>query len=270
MCIYERMEGMKLSASNIGWAAQQDEQVWQLLKDLGYQGIEIAPTRIVPENPYDCQAGAALFAGVMHQKYGLSIPSMQSIWFGKTGNIFVPEEAKELEEYTLRAIEFAVACRCRNLVFGCPRNRNMPQGADPILGEEFLSRIGWIAAQRQVVIGLEANPPIYNTNYINKTSEAFAMAKKLDSPGIGVTLDVGTMIACNERPNDFAADMKYVSHVHISEPGLAPIEPRSMHKELALLLGALNYQGFVSVEMKTTDYETVKRCLSYVAEVFGA
>ena len=39
---------MKLSASNIGWAADNDEQVWQLLKDLGYQGIEIAPTRKTP------------------------------------------------------------------------------------------------------------------------------------------------------------------------------------------------------------------------------
>lgn len=36
----------------------------------------------------------------MHQKYGFAIPSMQSIWFGKTGNIFNPDEAKELEEYT--------------------------------------------------------------------------------------------------------------------------------------------------------------------------
>ena len=146
----------------------------------------------------------------------------------------------------------------------------MPEGADPQQGEDFLSRIAWMAAQRQVVIGLEANPPIYNTNYINTTADAFAMAKKLDSPGLGVTLDVGTMIANGERPNDFAADMKYVSHVHISEPGLAPIEKRALHRELALLLGALNYQGYVSVEMKTADTDTVRRSLEYVAEVFGA
>ena len=57
---------MKLSASNIGWATENDEQVWQLLKDLGYQGIEIAPTRVIPENPYDCPAGAALFLSLIH------------------------------------------------------------------------------------------------------------------------------------------------------------------------------------------------------------
>ena len=53
-------------------------------------------------------------------------------------------------------------------------------------------------------------------------------------------------------------DLKYVSHVHISEPGLAPIQKRPEHKELALLLGAVGYRGFVSVEMARTDLDTVK------------
>ena len=37
---------------------------------------------------------------------------------------------------------------------------------------------------------------------------------------------------------------------------------------LALLLGAVGYRGFVSVEMARTDLDTVKRTLDYVAEVF--
>lgn len=261
---------MKLAASNIGWAQQDDAAIWQRLKELGFTGIEIAPTRLVPERPYSCPAAAALFAGVMQQQYGLEIPSMQSIWYGQTGNIFDAEQARELEIYTLQAIEFAASCRCRNLVFGCPRNRNMPQGADPQQGEDFLKRIAWAASQRQVVIGLEANPPLYNTNYINTTQQAFELAKRIDSPGLGVTLDMGTMIANGEQPHSFAGFMDYVSHVHISEPGLAPIEKRAIHRELALLLGALNYQGYVSVEMKTADTDTVRRSLEYVAEVFGA
>ena len=35
-----------------------------------------------------------------------------------------------------------------------------------------------------------------------------------------------------------------------------------------LLLGAVGYRGFVSVEMARTDLDTVKRTLDYVAEVF--
>ena len=84
-----------------------------------------------------------------------------------------------------------------------------------------------------------------------------------------MNLDVGTMLANGERPSDFAAEMQYVSHVHISEPGLAPIRPRALHKELALLLGAVGYQGFVSLEMKAAPLAEVERCIDYVAEVFG-
>ena len=68
---------------------------------------------------------------------------------------------------------------------------------------------------------------------------------------------------------DFALDMKYVSHIHISEPGLGAIQPRSIHKQLALLLGAVGYRGFVSVEMKAQDMDTLTACLEYVKEVFG-
>ena len=129
--------GFKRAASNIGWTAKQDETVWRWMKELGYTGLEIAPTRLFAQAPYECCNGAALFAGVMHQQYGFSVVSMQSIWYGRTGNIFVPEEAAELEEYTLAALEFARSCRCANLVFGCPRNRNRPKGADEKMAEDF-------------------------------------------------------------------------------------------------------------------------------------
>ena len=67
----------------------------------------------------------------------------------------------------------------------------------------------------------------------------------------------------------FIDDIQYDSHDHISEPGLAPIERRPEHKELALLLGAVGYRGFVSVEMAHTDVDTIRRTMDYIAEVFA-
>ena len=85
-------------------------------------------------------------------------------------------------------------------------------------------------------LAIEANPPVY-TNYLNGTAEAFALVKRLDNPGLAVNLDLSTMLAQGESLQSFVDDLKYVSHVHISEPGLAPIQKRPEHKELALLLG---------------------------------
>ena len=63
--------------------------------------------------------------------------------------------------------------------------------------------------------------------------------------------------------------MQYVSHVHISEPGLVPIQKRPEHAELAMLLKAVGYRGYVSIEMGKTDRDTVCRTMDYIAEVFA-
>ena len=44
---------MKLSISNIAWTKEQDEQVYSRMREYGYSALEIAPTRIFPEAPYD-------------------------------------------------------------------------------------------------------------------------------------------------------------------------------------------------------------------------
>ena len=77
------------------------------------------------------------------------------------------------------------------------------------------------------------------------------------------------MTGGGETAADVAAHLHRVSHVHISEPGLAPIQPRPLHRELALLLKGVGYQGFVSLEMKAAGEEELTRSLEYVAEVFG-
>ena len=104
---------------------------------------------------------------------------------------------------------------------------------------------------------------------LNGTADAFALVKRLDNPGLSVNLDLSTVLAQGEHLQSFIDDMQYVSHVHISEPGLVPIERRPEHKELALLLGAVGYRGFVSVEMAHTDVDTIRRTMDYIAEVFA-
>ena len=42
---------MRLSASNIGWSASQDEAVWAKMRQLGYTGLEIAPPASFRKDP---------------------------------------------------------------------------------------------------------------------------------------------------------------------------------------------------------------------------
>lgn len=262
---------MKLSISNIGWTAEQDSQIYELMQSNGFMGLEIAPTRIFPETPYDRLKEAGVWAENLKKKYGFSIPSMQSIWYGKQEKIFgTKDEFKVLIDYTKKAIDFAATIDCKNLVFGCPRNRNIPDGTDPVGGIKFFKEIGNYAAGKGTVIGMEANPQIYNTNYINDTESALELIQQVDSEGFKLNFDLGTMIHNQENAQIIKGNVNFINHVHVSEPGLKPIKKRKIHQEIMEILASEGYQRYVSIEMgKVENSSVLEDAMTYVKGVFN-
>lgn len=263
---------MKLAVSNIAWESKDDGEVYGWMKKLGFSGLEIAPTRLFPENPYKRTLEAERFADKIWAEYGFAIPSMQSIWYGRTERLFGEKAEREaLLAYTKEAIEFAGALRCGNLVFGCPRNRNMPEGVCESDAVDFFRQIGDYAAERKTRIGLEANPPIYHTNFINTTRQALEYIEMIGSEGVKLNLDMGTMIQNGESVDVIRGNVSRISHVHISEPGLKMICERGLLDELLEVLKEENYQGFVSIEMarqeKLSDLLSVMEMISFRTDV---
>ena len=120
---------MNLAISNLAWNEEQNEEIYLLMKKYGFSGLEIAPTKIFAGEPYSHCDEAADWAKNLCGCYGFCVPSMQSILYGKTERIFgTEEERKRLSDYTKAAIDFAHAIGCKNLVFGCPKNRTVPAG----------------------------------------------------------------------------------------------------------------------------------------------
>lgn len=259
---------IRLSISNIAWDKADDEAVYAEMQAHGFAGLELAPTRVFPQDPYDQLSSAALFGGYLKNKWGFAVPSIQSIWYGQQGSIFNAGEAERLLDYTAGAYQFAHALNCPSLVFGCPKNRTLAKGDDPAMGDRFFRQAGALADRYGVVLAVEANPPVY-TNYLTRTADAFALVRRLGSPGLAVNLDLSTVLANGERLRDFIADLDLVSHVHISEPGLAPVRRRPEHAELAAMLKAVGYRGFVSIEMGRTSLDNVRRAIDEIAEVFA-
>lgn len=258
---------MRLSISNIAWSADEDRQIYGLMRQNGYSGLEIAPTRFFPDAPYDRLTDMSLLAGELREKYGLSVCSMQSILYGKDQNLFDEEGSAELIAYLNRAFSFGEAAGGCNFVFGCPRNRSVPVGKTAGDSISFFERSAVLAMEHGCVLSLEANPPMYGTNFINTTEEAFRFAGKV--PGLKVNLDLGTMIDRQEDPRIIEDNLYLVNHVHVSEPGLAPIQPRELHGQVARILREGGYEGYVSIEMKKTDTEIIKETLEYVRSIFG-
>lgn len=261
--------GIKLSISNIAWTAENDQHVYLYMQQAGFQGLEIAPTRVFQERPYEKKEEARAFATEIKGKYGLDICSMQSIWYGHSEKIFgTDEERQSLIDYTKQAIDFAEAIGAGNLVFGCPKNRCIGENDDRGIAVGFFRTLGDYAVEHGTVLAMEANPVIYGTNFINKTNAAVEMIKEVGSKGFKLNLDFGTIIYNEEKIQDVAAYADLINHVHISEPNLKLIEHRAEHKELLRILRDSAYDGFVSIEMgRRDDVSEVFKTIDYIASL---
>ena len=263
---------MNLSISNIAWDTLNNEKIYDMLKKYGFKGLEIAPTKIMGENPYEKLKEAELWKKKIQEKYSLKISSIRSIWFGKTENLFdSKKEENILINYTKKAIDFANIIECKNLVFGSPKNRNINKGKNCNNEFEIFKTLGEYAFEKNTVIGIEANPIIYNTNYVTDTKSALELVKKINSKGFLLNLDLGTIISNNEDLTTvLKGNIKYINHVHISEPWLKTIEKREVHKSLKNILLNEYYEGFISIEMAKVDkIEIIEDIIKYIKEIFG-
>ncbi len=259
---------LKLAASHIAWTAEEEEGAMLLLKQFGFQGLEIAPPRVAGTEPYECPQKVADYARRVHREYGLKVCSMQSIWFGKTGSLFGAERAALLA-YSKQAIRFAGAAEIPNLVFGCPKNRIVPKGVGEDEAISFFRELAEEAENEHSCFSLEANPPLYGTNFMNTTNAALEMARRVNHAGCKVNLDVGTMIENEESVEILRGRVREINHVHISEPNLVPIQKRKLHQGLGQLLREEGYAGYVSIEMKSVPRAVLEETLSYICEAFA-
>ncbi len=259
---------MKYSISNIAWDKEFDGEMYRFLSQNKIDGIEIAPTRLFT-NPYDNLEMAKLYADMLKNRFNLEISSMQSIWFGKSGNIFNKDEREELFIYTKKAILFAQSMGIKNLVFGNPRNRNMPKGHSEEEVKEFFFSLGEFAKENNTFLSLEPNPAIYNTNFLNYTKDTCEFVKEINSDGLKVNIDFGTILENDENPHLIKTYKNIVNHIHLSVPFLEYVEKREEHKTLKKVFDKIAYDGYLSIEMKNqNDIEKVKKSVLYMKEAF--
>ncbi len=259
---------MKLSISNLAWSEQDEPAVLHYLREKRFDAIELAPSKVFGERPYERIEEARAYAASLKDAYGLAISSLQSIWFGCREQLCGSAQERELLfEYTCAAIRLAHTLECGNLVFGCPKNRRLRDDGDIELASEFFRRLGTVAVAHGVVLALEANPKIYATNFMNTTAEAIAVCKQVASPGVGINLDLGAIIENDEALSDALDNLSLVNHIHISEPWLELIKRRTLYRELFDELKKRAYKKYISIEMKQQKLADIRAVVDYVEEL---
>ncbi|MCF0142666.1 MAG: sugar phosphate isomerase/epimerase, partial [Parasporobacterium sp.] len=96
--------------------------------------------------------------------------------------------------------------------------------------------------------------------------------KSAGSEGLKVNVDLGTIIRNGEALEDvFAAEnIPFISHVHISMPGLKVIEPGAEYEKTVELLKGAGYDRYISIEMldqKAEDIGNVEKTVNYLIDL---
>ncbi|MFO6445682.1 sugar phosphate isomerase/epimerase family protein [Erythrobacter sp. NE805] len=256
---------MILAMSNIAWAPGERLAAYAILAEAGFTGLEIAPGLFfhAAADPFVPDAASAREALAEIADAGLALVSMQSLLFGVEGAALFggPEARAAFETGMTRAIRLAGEFGIPHLVFGSPLQRRVPEGLamDRAVGEAaaVFRRLADTAVAAGTRIGIEANPAAYGTKFCTTLEAALGFVALVDHPAVVAHLDIGAM----HMNGDFAelaarlpALAPRLSHVHVSEPHLAPApaDPATLAPVLHAL-SAAGYARAVSIEMKRPE-----------------
>ncbi|WBB71755.1 sugar phosphate isomerase/epimerase [Micromonospora sp. WMMD1128] len=267
---------MRVAFSNIAWEPEDDEKVADVLRRTGVEGIEVAPTKVWADpaavSPVQARDYARSWA-----RAGLPVVAAQSLLYGRPDLTLFGPEREEFVSYLGRVVDLCAAMGATALVFGSPRNRRrdgLPVEAADRIAVDVFDRLARRAVAAGTTICLEANPAVYDTDYLVRAAEAAALVAAVDSPGLRLHLDSACMALAGDDPtacvNRFAPLLR---HTHLSEPHLRPVgDPDPRHRDFAAALRGVGYDRHLSVEMRPAEGDrlaAVERAARYAVALRG-
>lgn len=250
---------MKLAISNIAWAKAFEPAVADLLQQIGLKGVEVAPTKIWDKPLDTTKREIATYRGFWENR-GIRIVSMQALLFGRNDlTIFGSASTREATlSYLSGMVRLAGELGAEALVFGSPKNRQVGS-LSPMEIEEiaipFFRTLGEIAIESNTVLCIEPNPPEYGCDFVTNSTQAVALATRVESSGFRVHLDSGAMTMAGEDIESAIANaLPLLCHFHVSEPNLMQIGSGGTdHCKFGRVLADLNYKRWISIEMRPPD-----------------
>lgn len=264
---------MKLAVSNIAWDNSELADHLALLRDLGCQGVELAPSCIWPEPVY---ASAPERAGLraLIKNSGLELAGFHALLFTRP-DLQLFRDRAGLDQTVGYMIGLARLCSDLEgavMVLGSPRNRvRHGRDYDECLAwaAEAFSQVAAACAPLGVILCIEPLGPD-ETEFVMSAREGARLVNRVNHPHFRLHLDAKALLSTGENLDSILGEHgALLRHFHVGDPGLAP--PGSTGADHAALGRALRYSGYrhyVSIEMRRgpgDSREAVSRSVAYVA-----
>lgn len=263
---------MKLAVSNIAWKNNEFKKFYELISQLKCEGVEIAPSKIW-KNILEIEDEDKSSFLLEIKRFNLKFLGFHSLLFGRKDlQIFKDKESRDkTKNYLYKLIELCSELKGQNLVFGSPQNRNTLNNvnADEI-GKNFFDEIANYAKKNGVFVCLEPLD-ISMTDFLTSINQTGEFIKIIGNSNLKLHIDTKTFLLSDESIDENIE--KYnsiIKHVHISDKNLNILkDDKHVHKQFAKALKKINYNQYLSLEMKRVENDeinSIKKSVNFIKE----
>ncbi len=258
-----------------GWRL---EDAFAFAKDIGYDGIEIAPFTLA-ERVEQVSSEERKRIRDLAERLGLEIVGLHWLLVSPPGlHLTTPDDTvrEQTKAYFRELIRFCADLGGKIMVVGSPKQRSLVQGDTYEAAWErtkaFFSDLLPLAEKFGITLCIEALPT--ETDFIPTLDEAIRFVKEMNHPNLQTMVDVKSAVGEGLRLDEAVRKAApYLRHVHANDANrLGPGMGDTDFTPLAKALKEINYDGFVSVEVfdfSPGAERIAKESLDYLRRVFA-
>lgn len=246
---------MRYAISNIALPAYDHIAHLNEVREIGYTGVEVAPSRVWKDTWHGLSDKDVAAYRTALENAGLNVVGLHSLVF----------DHPELQlfgdtESVAATLDFMVhlsgLCRDlggRTLIWGGGRRRgDVPSDDAFARAVEFMGTLCARTSDHGTVFCFEPLGP-KDSDFVNGLSEARAITDAVDRPNLKLQIDAKALVENGEVDQKvFDAARDQLVHVHANEPGLDVLGRSGTidHGEIGRMLAGIEYRGYVSAEQR--------------------
>lgn len=249
---------MKLGISNIAVKTQNFSSALKDLKDLGIEGIEIAPG-VFWENPLSSSKEDRHQIKQKIMDSGLKTIGLHALFYRRPDlQIFGSLEARcRCLEHLNGMLELCADLGGEILSFGGVETRkkgNLSREDALAIAAAFFHDLAQMASDFNIVTCIEPLSSAFECDFILTADEGAELISKVNHPHFQLLLDTGNMSLNQESACEMIKKhISIVRHIHINNPKLLPPQEGGIdHGAIASVLREIQYQHWVSLEFRET------------------
>jgi D-psicose/D-tagatose/L-ribulose 3-epimerase len=238
-----------LAISNLAWDNVESEKYFDTFKKIGINKIECVLTKIK-------DWGGLTLEDIIDYKNHLNKEniqpySIQSLFYNIKCDSFKDDDLTM--SHFIRLIEYSKILGVKILVLGSPNLRKKYDNWETEVVNLF-KKVDGLLDNTGIVLTIEPNASEYGGQYFTKISEIVEFIKNSKFSNIKTMIDTHNLILENCDPTiEFIKHNDYISHIHVSEIGLAPIIKTETHELFSKKLMEFGYDGVITYETKKDD-----------------